>query len=58
MNAIKLPSINPNVAAENARNENPFSISSIAISNPPRPKPTAIPYDPFSISVGCTWLMA
>src|SRR6476661_5299775 len=50
---MTLPSINPNVAAEKARSEKPFSISSIAMSKPPSPKPIKL-----LTSVGCTWLTA
>jgi hypothetical protein len=56
--AIKLPRPNPNEAAEKARREKPLTISSTAMSRPPKPNPATAPQVPLSISSGRTWLTA
>jgi hypothetical protein len=50
--AMTLPSIRPKVAAEKARREKPLSISSMAISSPPNPKPMTAPSQPPPIITG------
>ena len=44
--ATTVPSSSPNVVAEKARRENPLSISSTAMSRPPKPKPMTMPIVP------------
>ena len=50
-NATTVPSSKPNVVAENARSENPFSISSIAIISQPKPNPMTMPSSPLWLAV-------
>jgi len=58
IHATTLPRSNPNVAAEKARREKPFNISSTAIKTPPSPKPMKVQNLPASNNSGRTWLMA
>ena len=44
--ATSVPSSRPKVVAEKARSEKPLSISSTAISRPPKPKPMTMPINP------------
>ena len=46
------------MVAEKARSEKPFNISSMAISNPPKPKPKSPPRNPLLMNSGRTWLTA
>src|SRR5581483_4890212 len=59
--ATMVPSSRPKVVAEKARKEKPLSISSMAISRPPKPKPAVAPSKGlYAIwtSSGRTWLTA
>src|SRR5947199_3954816 len=56
--AITVPSNRPNEAAEKARSEKPLTISSMAMSRPPKPKPINTPRKPSPINSGRTWLTA
>ncbi len=56
-----MPSSRPKVVAEKARSEKPLSISSMAISSQPKPKPMTMPtsrHAAVPTNSGRTWLMA
>jgi hypothetical protein len=53
-----VPSNKPKVVAEKARSEKPFSISSTAINNPPKPKPISMPSHSRAIKSGYPELTA